>query len=175
MRARAAAPGPGLPRPFHARDGLLPAGPGVAALNLLRLHALTGERVYLERADALFAAFRGGLAQEPLAHAALALALDARLDGLHEIALVTRPDRGASALLDTLRHAFVPNRVLLVVPDGEAPQRLVEEARLLAGKHALAGQSTAFVCRDHVCASPAHDAKTLARQLARSTPLVPAD
>jgi uncharacterized protein YyaL (SSP411 family) len=51
------------------------------------------------------------------------------------------------------------------------PPRLAERARLLAGKRALAGASTAFVCRDHVCTQPARDPETLARQLARFTPL----
>jgi hypothetical protein len=164
----AGAPGPGLPRPRHARDGLLPSGVAVAALNGLRLHALTGERAHLARADAVFAAFGPGLAREPLAHETLALALDARLDGLHEVVLVTQPDAEAPLLTEVLRSAFVPNRVLIVAA-GAAPG--LERARLLAGKRALDGRSTAFVCRDQVCTSPARDADTLAAQLARSTPL----
>jgi hypothetical protein len=166
-----AAPGPGLPRPRHARDGALPSGPGVAALNELRLAALTGKAAHTERADRTLAAFQGAMRAEPLAHAALGLALDARLDGLHEIVVALGPEKSAPALLAPVRTAFVPNRVLLVVRDGAVPPRLAERARLLAGKRALAGASTAFVCRDHVCTQPARDPETLARQLARFTPL----
>jgi hypothetical protein len=168
----AGAPGPGLPRPRHARDGALPSGQGVAALNGLRLAALTGDAAYAERADRTLAAFRDAMRAEPLAHAALGLALDARLDGLHEIVVALGPETDASPpLLAPVRSAFVPNRVLLVVRDGAVPPRLAERARLLSGKRALAGASTAFVCRDHVCTLPARDPDVLARQLARFTPL----
>ena len=169
-----AAPGPGLPRPRHARDGALPSGEAIAAQNLQRLAALTGDRAALARADAILAAFRDELLREPLAHAALGAALDARLDGLHEVVLVLAPDETGPALLETLRRTFVPNRVLLVVRDGAVPAQLVKRARLLADKRALSGQSTAYVCRDHVCAHPARDAETLARQLERATPLAAA-
>lgn len=166
-----AAPGPGLPRPRHARDGALPSGEATAALDLLRLEALTGDAAYRERADAILAAFQDGFAREPLVHATLGLALDARLDGLHEIAVVLGAGAESEELLAPLRSSFVPNRVLLVVRDGEAPPRLLERAGLLAGKHALGGESTAFVCRDHVCTDPVRDAESFARQLARFTPL----
>jgi uncharacterized protein YyaL (SSP411 family) len=165
-----APPAPGLPRPRHARDGVLPSGQGVAALNLLRFHALTGDEAYRARADALLAAFADALRRDPRGHASLAVALDARLDGLHEIALVLAPGDGDSALLAPLRRAYAPNRVLVIV-EGEPPTPLAERARLLVGKRALAGESTAFVCRDHVCAAPARDASTLERQLKRFTPL----
>jgi uncharacterized protein YyaL (SSP411 family) len=163
-------PGPGLPRPHHARDGLLPSGQGVAALNALRLHALTGDDAYRERADALLAVFADSLRREPRQHAALAIALDARLDGLHEIALVLAPGDADSPLLETLRSSYAPNRVLVIV-EGEPNPALTAHARLLAGKRPLAGESTAFVCRGHVCAEPARDARTLARQLEGFTPL----
>jgi uncharacterized protein YyaL (SSP411 family) len=165
-----APPGPGLPRPHHARDGLLPSRQGVAALNALRLHALTGDEGYRERADALIAVFVDALRREPRRHAALAIALDARLDGLHEIVLVLAPGDTDSPLLDALRRAYAPNRVLLIV-EGEPSASLAALAPLLAGKRPLGGESTAFVCRSHVCAEPARDAGTLARQLARFTPL----
>jgi uncharacterized protein YyaL (SSP411 family) len=165
-----APPAPGLPRPRHARDGLLPSGQGVAALNALRLHALTGAEQYLARVDALFAVFADALGREPRQHATLAIALDARLDGLHEIALVLAPGESDSPLLVPLRRTYAPNRVLVIV-EGVPDVALAERARLLAGKRPLAGKSTAFVCRSHVCAEPARDAGTLARQLERFTPL----
>jgi uncharacterized protein YyaL (SSP411 family) len=165
-----ASPGPGLPRPRHARDGLLPSGQGVAALNALRLHALTGDEPYLARVDGLLAVFAEALGREPRQHATLAIALDARLDGLHEIALVLAPGESDSPLLGPLRRSYAPNRVLVIV-EGVPDAALAERARLLGGKRPLAGESTAFVCRRHVCAEPARDARTLARQLARFTPL----
>ncbi len=166
-----APPGPDLPRPRHARDGALPSGQGVAASNLLRLHALTGEAAYRHRADAILRIFQEGLRREPRRHVALALALDAQRDGLHEVVLALAPGDAGAELLAPLRRIFAPNRVLLVVAAPGPSPALAARAPLLAGKRPLGGESTAFVCRDHVCAEPARDARTLARQLERFTPL----
>ena len=166
----AAAPGPGLPRPKHARDGSLPAANGVSAWNLLRLHALTGDAAYLDRADALLAAFGKAMRAEPAAHSGLAAALDARLDGLHEIALLVPAGVDPAPFLAPLRTRFVPNRVLLVASEGPELERLTALAPLLAGKRPLGGV-TAYVCRDQVCAFPARSPERLATQLERFTPL----
>jgi uncharacterized protein YyaL (SSP411 family) len=52
-------------------DGALVSGDGTAALNLIELARLTGQRSYRERAARLLGAFAPDIAREPLAHLTL--------------------------------------------------------------------------------------------------------
>jgi uncharacterized protein YyaL (SSP411 family) len=73
--------GPGLlVRSKSASDGAVASGNGIAALNLLALARLTGERSYSDRARALLRAFGTAIAEWPLAHVTLVQALG-RLGG----------------------------------------------------------------------------------------------
>jgi uncharacterized protein YyaL (SSP411 family) len=70
--------------PFRSRpafDGAVASGNGTAVLNLLDLHALTGEASFSKRAEAALRAFGDDVARAPLAHVTLVRAL-ARLGGL---------------------------------------------------------------------------------------------
>jgi uncharacterized protein YyaL (SSP411 family) len=60
--------------PFRSRpafDGAVASGNGTAVLNLIDLHALTGEAAFAERAEAALRAFGDDVARAPLAHATL--------------------------------------------------------------------------------------------------------
>src|SRR5512137_2030875 len=95
------------------------------------------------------------------------LALDFFSDAPREVVLVW--PAGASlpeALLDVLRTAFLPNRALAGAAEGPALEALVRATPLAAGKAALGGRPTAFVCERGVCQAPAFDAATLRERLA---------
>jgi len=160
-----------LPETRPVQDGAVPAGNAVAAWNLVRLHALTGDDAYRERARALFRGLRGALAADPAAASELLVALDAHEESLHEVVVVHPAGADPAPLLAPLRRGFVPNRVLLVAADGAGVERLAALASLAAHRRAQGGRTTAYVCRDHVCASPTHDPQELAEQLAVTRPL----
>ena len=161
-----------LARAKPAYDGAEPSGNAVQALNLLRLHELTGDDAYRRRAEATLRAVSGDLAQAPGAFSELLLAAEFRLDTPKQVVIVV-PSRRAQAepLLARLRSAFIPNRVLVVAAQGAdllAQARLVP---LLEGKVAREGKATAYVCERQVCERPTSDPEQLAAQLAKVEPL----
>ena len=83
-----------------------------------------------------------------------------------EIVLI-RPASQANAekMLDTLRSAYVPNRIVVVVTEGPDLDRHSELIPLLAGKVAREGQTTAYVCENRVCEFPTTDPAVFAAQL----------
>jgi hypothetical protein len=157
-------------KPVH--DGAEPSGNSIQAMNLLRLHELTGDDRYRARAERALAAFSSSLTRAPEAFSELLLAVDFWTDIPKEIVIVTPSSRAqAEPLLARLRRAFVPNRALVVAaqgPDLEAQARLVP---LLEGKLARGGQATAYVCERRVCDRPTTDPELFAAQLARTEPL----
>lgn len=163
-----------LAREKPAYDGALPSGNAVAVGNLLRLAEFTARPEYHTRAEACFAAFAAQLRNRPTSLPKLLSALDFALDRPKEIAIVkAAPHDDAEPFLARLRDAFLPNRVLAVVTQGEdlaAHQRLVP---WLEAKIAIGGRVTAYVCERHVCKLPTSDPDTFAQQIPSSLPLGP--
>ena len=161
-----------LARQKPAADGVEPSGNAVALGNLLRLHELTGDEGYRERAERSLRAFAGRLERNPAAAPRLLAALDFHTDLAKEIVIVTPgPEVPADALLAVLARSFVPNRVLAVVSEGAGQRELAPLVPLVSNKSARDGLPTAYVCQRRVCALPTADPEVFARQLAAAAPL----
>jgi len=159
-----------LTRPKPDDDGALPAGNSVAALNLLRLAEYTGDERWRERAAGVFRAFGQVLGRAPSALPAMLGALDFYLDRAKEIVIVSARDGDARPLLETLGRSFVPNRV--VVATGESAVGGLEAlAPVAAGKIAIGGKATAYVCEAMHCDLPTAEPTVLAAQLRKTAPL----
>jgi len=155
-----------LVRAKPAYDGAEPSGNSVAALNLLRLAALTGDDRYRSRAAALLRAFGGVLSAEPTAMPAMLAALDWSLDRAKQIVIVTPHDRAeAEPFLALVRRTWLPNSVLIVTSEAGRDD-LASLTPLAADKTAPGGRATAYVCEQNVCALPTGDPAVFARQLA---------
>jgi len=147
-------------------DGAVPSGNSVAASNLSRLAALTGDPIHAERLAQLYSAFASDLEQSMARSATLMQTVSDREIGLREIVLVeTRAGADSSEMLAPLRTIFVPNRVLIRVQEGAALDALAKTLTIVSGKVAIGGKTTAYVCENHVCQFPTNDASVFAQQL----------
>ncbi len=150
-------------------DDAIPSPRSIAASNLLRLQELTGDDAYGKRALATFRASGALLAKAPGALPRMLAALDFELDRAKQIVLVSAPD-GADlyrALLDRVRRAYVPNRIVVQISDAEVHPAL---RPLVEGKTARGGKPTAYVCVGTHCEQPTSDPDVLATQLAKTEP-----
>jgi hypothetical protein len=165
-----AAAEPMLVRLVPIDDGAEPSGNAVAIRDLLRLAALTGAPRWRIRAEAALAAFAGPLHDRddlPALRAALA----ADLDAAPEIVIVApRAVAEAAALVAVVRRADLAERALIVTTAGAALDQLADLAPMVAGKAALGGAPTAFVCAATRCRAPTADPAELAAQLRRYGP-----
>jgi uncharacterized protein YyaL (SSP411 family) len=163
---------PLLARAKPVVDGAEPSGNSVQALNLLRLSELTGNDAYRRRAEATLRAVSANVARAPEAFSELLLAAEFRLDTAKQIVLVAPSSRSqAEPLLEKVRAAFVPNRVLVVATQGDELAAQARLVPLLEGKLARGGKATAYVCERQVCEQPTSDPAQLAAQLAKVAPL----
>ncbi len=159
-----------LAREKPIRDGALPSGNSVAASNLSRLAALTGDNVHTERLAQLHSAFASSLERSAAGSATLMQAVSDREIGLREIILVeTRADvdsgSSSSAMLAPLRRLFAPNRVVIRVREGAELDALAKTLSIVSGKSAIGGKTTAYVCENRVCQFPTNDANEFEEQL----------
>jgi len=163
---------PLLARQKPVYDGAEPSGNSVALLNLLRLHEFTTEDRYRQRAERALKAFAGALAESPASLSEMLPALDFFLDTPKQILIVTPASRAeAEPLLARLRAAFVPNRILAVVPQGQTLSAHARLTPLLENKTAVQGRATAYVCEKRVCQLPTSDPEVFARQVRKTQPL----
>ncbi len=155
-----------LAREKPAYDGAEPSGNSVQLLNLLRLSELTTHDRYRQRAERTLRTFNERLSKAPAALSEMLLALDFYLDTPKEIVLVTPSNHGeAEPFLAKLRSTFLPNRVLVVSPEGEDLKAQAKTVPFLDGKVARNGKATAYVCERQVCKYPTQDPAVFARQI----------
>ena len=132
-------------------DNATPSGNAVACFNLLRLAKILGKKDYREKAEHMLGRVNRALSRHPLAFGHWLQALDFYLGPVRELALVGPPAE-QEQLLPAIRECYLPNKVLAT---SEAiDDALGRKVPLLAGKIALEGKATAYVCQDYACQRP---------------------
>jgi uncharacterized protein len=150
-------------------DGAEPSGTSVALLNAQRLHTFTGDQRWHEVARRGFSSVWSLLSGQPLALSEGLLALDYFTDVPREIALVLPAGAGEAPapLRDVLAGTFVPNRAVVIAPEGSV---LAGKVPFFSGKVAQGGVATVYVCEQGRCDLPTTDAETLRGQLEKARP-----
>lgn len=145
-------------------DHPIPSGNSAAALGLLRLAALTGERSYEERAEGVLRLFAKAAPHQPDAFAHLLRALDFHLSPVKEVALAAPAAaddsvKRLSELTAVVRSRYRPHIVLAGGPEGTVVPPL------LKGRTSVDGKPAAYVCEQFTCKAPTTDAEALAKLL----------
>jgi uncharacterized protein YyaL (SSP411 family) len=130
-------------------DDAEPAANSMAAGNLQRLAALTGDTAYSKRAEQLFRRFA---ARHQITPAAMPLLLVeymlSRGSQLQIVIAGSRDDETTQHMIRAARSVWLPGAVLLLA-DGQSG--LPEYVRDM---NPIDGQTTAYICEDFVCSLP---------------------
>jgi hypothetical protein len=152
---------PLLARRKELEDQPIPSGSASAALGLLRLAALTGQRRYEDAALGAIRLAADIAPRHPTVFAHTLSAMDFHLTDIKEIALV---GSDLEAFKRVVHSRFRPHIVLAGAPDGAASM-----VPLLAGRSpAEGGDPAAFVCERFACQAPVAKPGDLARLLDQS-------
>ncbi|HEY1363207.1 MAG TPA: thioredoxin domain-containing protein [Xanthobacteraceae bacterium] len=147
-------------RPAATTDDATPNPNALAAQNLIRLAALTGDHRWRERSDRLLDGVLAGAGENVFGHLALLNALDMRLR-VAEI-VVTGQGQRAEALLAAARRLPFLDRILLRAPSAAAlPPSHPAQAKIAAS----ADGAAAFVCIGETCSIPVAAPERLAEQV----------
>ena len=155
-------------RPRDVFDNAQPCGGSVASDVLLRLAVFTGNNDYSAKATVPLRSLHQAMSQSPGGTGHWLSALDFYVSPPKEIAVIgPRDDPATQALLDTVFHRFLPNKVVMGVETPLIPAVDNSEADipLLAGRGMVGGLPTAYVCQNYACQLPVTDPAGLAEQL----------
>jgi uncharacterized protein YyaL (SSP411 family) len=139
-----------------AGDHPIPSGNSSAAMGLLRLAALTGERRYEAQAESVFRLFAGPANQHPEMFAHLLRAIDFHLAPAKEVALI---GDDVATLARAVRSAHRPHLVLAAGPEGSTTPPLLQ------GRTMVDSQPAAYVCEHFTCQMPVTDSEALREML----------
>jgi uncharacterized protein YyaL (SSP411 family) len=159
-------------RPRELADGATPSGTSLAVEALLRLAALTGAGSYREIALRTLGSLLSDLVEHPSAFSHLLNTLDDALGPFYEVALIG--DAGSpdlERLQQALAGRFLPRMVLAQAAPNDADAAAT--VPLLAGRTAIEGRATAYVCQDFVCRQPVTEPASLLELLNRSSRRAP--
>ncbi|HEV2418557.1 MAG TPA: thioredoxin domain-containing protein [Terriglobia bacterium] len=148
-------------------DGAVPSGNSVALSNLLRLSHLTGRPELTERASQLASAFAGALRQAPSAYTQWMTGIDFAEGPSYEVVICGNPAAAdTQAMLRALRSIYLPRKVILLRPPGEAGEKIVQLAPYTREQTSIEGKATAYVCQNHSCRLPATDVDEMLKSVA---------
>lgn len=155
-----------LARMKASYDGAEPSGNSVAAMNLLRLAAITGEKQWADLAKKSIESFGKTLASYAAAMPLMLSVMDFQMDKPRQIVIAGGKDEaGTRELLREVASRYLPNTILLLADGGENQTFLQERHAFIATVKKIDNLATAYVCEDFVCRLPVTSREELAALL----------
>jgi len=155
-----------LARMKAAYDGAEPSGNSVAAMNLLRLSALTGNKKWSTLAENCIKSFGKTLGSYPAAMPLMLSAMDFQKDKSRQIVIAGGKDEaGTKELLREVYGRYLPNTLVLLADGGENQDFLKENLPFIATAEKIDGRATAYVCENFTCRMPVNTREKLAEFL----------
>jgi uncharacterized protein YyaL (SSP411 family) len=136
-------------------DGAIPSSNSVAAFNLVRLGSITGDLSLTKLAERAAGTFAKRIKAYPSAYTHYLAVLDFIMGPSREIVIVENQNgEGSSSMIQTIHKHFIPNKVLLLRPSGQAGERISALAPFVKDLSANDKQTAVCLCEGHVCKSP---------------------
>jgi uncharacterized protein YyaL (SSP411 family) len=139
-------------------DGAVPSSNSVAMLNFLRLSRMTSNTELEHKAETISTHFATKVGAYPPGYAMMLCAVSFMLGPSHEVIITgSLKDQGAMVMLQALRNEFLPQKVVLFVPEESKESNIQIFAPFTKAYEALEGKATAYVCTNYTCQKPTTD------------------
>jgi hypothetical protein len=148
-------------------DASVPSASAMAATVLLRLGRLCGRSDYVEAAGRTLAAAAGVMKNSPAGASQMLIALDLWRGPMQELVLIGGENAAQTdAAIVQLQQAFLPAAVAAVAREGKTDAAGPLQPSL-AGRKAMEGKPTLYVCENFACQAPAVGLKAIEQALGR--------
>jgi len=145
-------------------DASIPSGNAMAATALIRLGKLTGNSEFLESAGRTLAVSKSVMERSPTGAGQMLIALDMWLGPMQELVLIGGRDQEKNEeLRGVLQTGYRPNAVIAYRPAASGQSPHLES--LFAGRTAVNGQPTLYICENFTCQAPIVGAEAIRKAL----------
>jgi len=151
----------GLALESDPSEGAYPSGVSAMARAAQRLHALTADARYLEAATAAMRGFAPLAVQRPIAFGAALGVMSALGADSSQLVVVAGAAHDGTNVASVALAWQRSGAVVAIVTAEQALAFAAEGFELFEGRTTRDGESTAYLCRDFVCALPVTDAASL--------------
>jgi uncharacterized protein YyaL (SSP411 family) len=149
-------------------DSAEPSASSIAALNLLRLAQMRGQKQWQDRAEKTIGAFHGTLSRFPSAMPQMLVALDFSSSKPRQIVIAGKKDAPETkALLAEMHRHFLPKTVVLLADGVEGQKYLGGSVEAIRAMSMVDGKPAAYVCENFTCKAPVTDPKALSKLLTK--------
>jgi len=139
-------------------DGAVPSSNSVAMLNFLRLGRMTSNAELVDKAEQISAHFAMKVGSYPSGYAMMLSATDFALGPSQEVIISgALKAQDTTFMLKSLREEFLPNKVVLFIPEESGELSIHSIAPFTAQYKSLKGKATAYVCSNYTCQKPTTD------------------
>jgi uncharacterized protein YyaL (SSP411 family) len=133
-------------------DGAIPSSNSVAALNLVRLGHITGDRDLVDRAEQLTGTFAKRIKAYPSAYTHFLAALDFIIGPSHEIVIVeSQNGKSSQSIVEAIHRQFAPNKVLLLRPADRQKDRIAALAPFIKELGPQGDRPAVHICEHQSC------------------------
>jgi hypothetical protein len=133
-------------------DGAIPSSNSVAALNLMRLGHIIGDRDLVNRAEQLAGTFAKRIKAYPSAYTQFLAALDFIIGPSHEIVIVeSQNGKSSKSMVEAIHRQFVPNKVLLLRPADRQKDRIADLAPFIRKLGSKGDRPAVHICEQQSC------------------------
>lgn len=150
-----------ITRTKSANDNATPSGNGTLVGVFTKLHYLTGETEYRDKAENILKTFAGEPTRNFFPLSTLINASETLRRGLQIVIIGGREAADTHALLEIIQSHSLPDRILSIV----APTDALPPKHPAAGKTQIDNRATAYICEGPVCSAPVNEPNTLAALL----------
>ena len=124
----------------------------MAALNLVRLGHITGDRDLVDRAEQLTGTFAKRIKAYPSAYTQFLAALDFMIGPSHEIVIVeSQNGKSSQSIVEAIHRQFVPNKVLLLRPADRQKDRIAALAPFIKELGYQRDRPAVHICEHQSC------------------------
>ncbi len=143
-------------------DGAEPSPSSVAAMNVLTLAHLTGERAYADRGAEAIASFGGRLEEQGRAVPFMAAALETAMVGGEQIVIVGHRDADDTRAMWVAAHKEYRPFAVIMQFDPSELKALAVHMSWVADMQMIGDKATAYVCHGFACETPSVDPEVFA-------------
>lgn len=150
-------------------DGAVPSGNSVAALLMLKLSRVTGNRDFEKKAEQVAKSNHASLAQHPVAYPQLLIAMDFAAGPSREIVFAgDLKDPVLQQMRLAVNEIFEPHSLMLYHSQGQDAARIEKIAPFIKAQTTVSGKATVYACRNQACDLPVTAPEDLRKILAHS-------